>query len=86
MHGGINDTIGYIPGTDSTIVTLETWITKLNKFKDDQLKEFYVKDQNSDKDIEVNKDDNVCLNSKKRKAHQLIELGVPGGNGGHTVI
>jgi len=78
MHGGVNDAIGYIPGSTDLPIVVGTWIDKLKEFKDNELLEF-------DKD-EVNNDVNVCLNSDIRKAKDLIDLGVPGGNDGHTVI
>lgn len=89
MHGGVNDAIGYIPGTEQYVkpgipnekyATVDAWIKYLKEFKDKQLKEF-----DEEKVNDSNKD-NVCLNSKNRKAQQLIDLGVPGGNEGHTVI
>jgi len=75
MHGGINKAINVIPGQND--VKSEEWIEKLNEWKKSQLKEF----GDDEKDY-----DNACLNIKQRNAYNLIDLGVPGGNKGKTVI
>lgn len=75
MHGGINKAINVIPGQND--VKSEEWIDKLNEWKNSQLEEF----GDDEKDY-----DNACLNSQQRNAWRLINLGVPGGNKGKTVI
>jgi len=75
MHGGINKAINVIPGQDD--VKSEKWIDKLNEWKNSQLEEFGDDENDYEK---------ACLNSQQRNASKLIELGVPGGNKGKTVI
>jgi len=75
MHGGINKAINVIPGQND--VKSDEWIDKLNEWKNSQLKEF----GDDEKDY-----DNACLNILQRNASLLIDLGVPGGNKGKTVI
>jgi len=76
MHGGINKAINVIPGQVND-VNSEKWIKNLNEWKNSQLKEF----GDDEKDY-----DNACLNILQRNASLLIDLGVPGGNKGKTVI
>jgi hypothetical protein len=74
VHGTVSaDIAGRVPGRKSTVNTVAKWVKLLNAWKAQQLDDF-VKDPYSGK------------NARDRAGGGLMDYGVPGGNGGATVI
>lgn len=76
VHGAVSDdNYGTVPGKAHRDPNLDKWIEDLNAWARGQVEEYA-----SSEEYWMGK------NTKERKAHALMDYGVPGGNGGQTVV
>jgi hypothetical protein len=74
VHGAVNDAnIGTIPGEAAPVANLLEWVSRLNSWARDEVRAFA-------------EDPYTGGNSMARAGHALMDYGVPGGNGGRTVV